>query len=394
MNRKCVVVGVCGGIAAYKACELVSILVKKNIDVHVVMTASAQQFVTPYTFMSLTSNPVVTGLFDVPENFEIEHISLAKKADAFVIVPATANIIGKIASGIADDFLSTSVMATKAPVLIAPAMNTGMWTNPVVCDNVSKLKNLGYHFVGPASGRLACGDSGEGKLAEIAEISEYTEILLSGKKDLQGKTVLVTAGATAESIDPVRYITNHSTGKMGYEIARAAKQRGAEVVLVSGKTSLTVPYGVKLVEVTSALSMRDAVQKYFDEADIVVKSAAVSDYRPMSVAENKIKKSDDTLTLELVKNPDILKELGHAKQNKILVGFCMETENLEEYARKKLAEKNLDLIVANSLNDEGAGFGTDTNVVTMIDRNGSLNNYPVMSKKEVAHILFDKVAEL
>ncbi len=394
MDRKCVVIGVCGGIAAYKACELASTLVKKNIDVHVVMTKSAQEFVTPYTFMSLTSNRVITGLFDVPEHFEIEHISLAKKADLFIILPATANIIGKIASGIADDFLTTSVMATKSPVLIAPAMNTGMWTNPVVCENVSKLKRLGYHFVGPESGRLACGDSGAGKLVPISQVVEYADMLLCDKQDLKGKTVLVTAGATAESIDPVRFITNHSTGKMGYEVARAAKQRGAEVVLITGKTSLADPLGVNVIKVTSAISMREEVLKYFPSADIVVKSAAVSDYRPEKVSDEKIKKGDEGITLSLVKNPDILKELGSMKGNKILVGFCMETENLEGYARKKLAEKNLDFIVANSLREEGAGFGTDTNVVTIIDKNNQLQKYPVMSKSEVGHLIFDRISEL
>ncbi len=393
-NKKTVVIGVTGGIAAYKACELVSRLVKKNINTVVVMTKSATEFVAPYTFMTLTGNKVITDMFEVPQNFEVEHISVAKQADLFVIVPATANVIGKIAGGIADDFLTTTVMATKAPVLIAPAMNTNMWQNPILQKNISFLKELGYKFVDPASGRLACGDIGAGKLAEVDDIEQAIEIELCSDKDLKGKKVLVTAGATVEHIDPVRYITNPSSGKMGLSIAKVARNRGAEVTLIAGNTEFKDVYGVNVVRVGSALKMQEAVMEHFDEADIVVKSAAVGDYRASNVAEHKIKKNDDNLVINLIKNPDILKQLGEKKQHQILVGFCMETENLEENALKKLNGKNLDMIVANSLLTDGAGFKSDTNIVTIYTKNGDKFQLPIMSKEEVAQEIFNKVLEL
>ena len=393
-NKKTVVVGVTGGIAAYKACELVSRLIKKNINVVVVMTKSATEFVAPYTFMTLTGNRVITDMFEVPQNFEVEHISVAKQADLFVIVPATANIIGKIAGGIADDFLSTTIMATKAPVLIAPAMNTNMWQNPIVQKNISFLKEIGYKFIDPASGRLACGDSGEGKLADIDNIEQAIEIELNEKKDLAGKKVLVTAGATMEHIDPVRYITNPSSGKMGLAVAKAARNRGADVTLIAGNTEFDNVYGINIIRIKSAVEMQEAVMKHFEDADIVVKSAAVGDYRAKFVSEHKIKKNSEELVIELIKNPDILKQLGEQKKDQILVGFCMETENLEENALKKLKDKNLDIIVANSLLSEGAGFKCDTNIVTIYAKDGNKYDLPILSKNDVANEIFNKVIEL
>ena len=393
-NKKTVVVGVTGGIAAYKACELVSRLVKKNINVIVIMTKSATEFVAPYTFMTLTGNRVITDMFEVPQNFEVEHISVAKQADLFVIVPATANIIGKIASGIADDFLSTTIMATQAPVLIAPAMNTNMWQNHIVQKNISFLKEIGYKFINPSSGRLACGDFGEGKLADIDDIEQAIEIDLCPAKDLVGKKVLVTAGATMEHIDPVRYITNPSSGKMGLAVAKAARNRGADVTLIAGNTEFDLCYGIKVIKVKSAVDMQVAVLDNFDDADIVVKSAAVGDYRAKNIAEHKIKKKSDELVVELTKNPDILKHLGEIKTNQILVGFCMETENLESNALKKLKEKNLDMIVANSLLTDGAGFKSDTNIVTIYTNKGDKISLPILSKYDVANEIFSRVLEL
>lgn len=393
--KKTVVVGVCGGIAVYKACDLVSRLKKADYDVVVVMTKSATEFVTPFTFMTLSQNHVITGMFEEPKAFDVEHVSIAKKASLFLIVPATANFIGKAAAGIADDFLTTTVMATKAPVLVAPAMNTGMWENPAVQRNVETLKKRGYHFVEPISGHLACGDEGKGKLADVSAIVEHAEILLCDKKDLAGKTVLVTAGATVEQIDPVRYLTNPSSGKMGFAVAKKAVQRGAKVILIAGKTQLKPPYGAELVMVSSALSMYDAVMAHAAQADIIVKSAAVGDYRASEVAPHKIKKGKGTLQLELVQNPDILKSLGEQKKTgQILIGFCMETENLEANALSKLEKKNLDMIVANNLFDENAGFAVDTNLVTLYRRDGVKLQYPLLTKEEVADEILNQVAVL
>ncbi|HQJ38300.1 MAG TPA: bifunctional phosphopantothenoylcysteine decarboxylase/phosphopantothenate--cysteine ligase CoaBC, partial [Bacillota bacterium] len=339
LSGKKIVLGVSGGIAAYKACELVSRLKKLNADVHVIMTASAAKFVTPLTFQSLSLNQVAVDMFDTPNYWEIEHISLAKLADVIVIAPATANIIGKLANGIADDMLSTTVMATKAKVLIAPAMNTNMYENPVLQRNIKLLSELGYIMIPPTEGRLACGDVGKGKMAEPAVIEKSIIDLLNPVQDMAGKTVLVTAGPTREAIDPVRFISNNSTGKMGYAIARQAALRGAKVYLVSGPTNLDTPIGVERYDVISAEEMYSKVMELFPVCDIVIKAAAVADYAPMTAYSQKVKKSGNQLELKLKKNPDILCELGKIKGNKILVGFAMETENLVENAAEKVKKK-------------------------------------------------------
>ncbi|MCT4606408.1 MAG: bifunctional phosphopantothenoylcysteine decarboxylase/phosphopantothenate--cysteine ligase CoaBC [Marinisporobacter sp.] len=394
MNKN-VVVGVTGGIAAYKAADVVSRLKKHGLDVNVIMTKSAQRFINPLTFQSLSQNYVVTDMFEEPKTWEVEHIALAQKADLFLVVPTTANVIGKIASGIADDMLSTTIMATKAPILIAPAMNTNMYENPIVQENIQKLKNLGMHFVEPAEGRLACGDYGKGKLAEPEVIVNRAIELLNQQKDLKGKKILVTAGPTKEPIDPVRYITNHSSGKMGYAVAEKAVARGAEVVLISGPTNLTQSAGVKKVDVNTTNEMYKEVLKRFEWADIVIKSAAVADYRPSNVSDNKIKKSDSDFSIKLTRNPDILMELGKRKKNhQVLVGFAAETQNLLENAKKKIQKKNLDFIVANDLTEEGAGFKSDTNIVTIIDQDGQLEQCKKMEKKELAEKILDKAKNL
>lgn len=390
---KCVVMGVCGGIAAYKSAYIARALIKKGYDVHVVMTKSATEFVTPLTFQTITKNKVITDMFSLAENVTTEHISLAKMADAFLICPATANIIGKVASGIADDFLSTTIMATKSKVIFCPAMNTNMYENPIVVSNINKLKHLGYEFVSSGVGYLACGDEGAGRLADEDDILDKVDIALCDKKDFEGKKVLVTAGPTMEEIDPVRYITNHSSGKMGYAIARAAKMRGASVTLVTGKTNLKPISGIEVIDVKSAQDMYNAVLNNFENADVVIKAAAVADFTPSSFASDKIKKEDGMNVINLTKTSDILKELGERKTKQTLVGFCMETKDLIESAKSKLERKNLDFIVANNVNVSGAGFGVDTNVVTVIDKNGNLNEYEKMSKDEVAHIILDHIAK-
>ncbi|MDF2521836.1 MAG: phosphopantothenoylcysteine decarboxylase [Clostridia bacterium] len=390
LKGKNIVLGVSGGIAAYKACELTSRLKKLNANVDVIMTKSAAEFVTPLTFQSLSLNQVVTDMFDKPKYWEIEHISLAKKADIVVIAPATANVIGKLANGIADDMLTTTVMASKAIKLIAPAMNTNMYENPVVQKNIETLKQLGYVFVEPGEGRLACGDIGKGKLAEPEVIELAIKELLLPVRDLEGKTVLVTAGPTVEHLDPVRFITNHSTGKMGFAVAERAARRGAKVVLIAGPTNLTAPQGVERVDVQSALEMKEAVMLHMKEADIIIKSAAVADYRPAEISSEKIKKSEEELTIKLEKNPDILFELGKVKGDRVLIGFAMETQNLIENAKAKVQKKNLDFIVANDLRTEGAGFAGDTNVVKIIDRQGSIEEVPLMKKSELADIVLDR----
>lgn len=386
-----VVLGVTGGIAAYKALDVVSRLKKKNIDVHVIMTKSATKFVTPLSFQSLSQNYVTTDMFAEPKSFEIKHISLAERADVFLIAPASANIIGKIANGIADDMLSTTVMATKAPVLIAPAMNTNMYNNFIVQKNISFLKSLGYHFIEPQSGRLACGSVGKGKLAETESIVDLTEMLLYKNKDLKGKKILVTAGPTREDIDPVRYITNRSTGKMGYAIARAARNRGADVILISGPVNIKPPEGVKVINVYSANEMYDAVIRHFNEIDILIKSAAVADYRPANKSELKIKKTDDDLHIELTRNKDILLEIGKIKKHQIIVGFAAETNNLIENAMSKIKKKNLDYIVANDVTMEKSGFGTENNTVKIINKSGEIIELPNMPKEEVAHEIFNQI---
>lgn len=394
LKDKNIVLGVCGGIAAYKACELTSRLKKLNASINVIMTKSAVEFVTPLTFQSLSLNQVAVDMFEAPKYWEVEHIALAKLADVFVIAPATANLIGKLANGIADDMLSTTVMAAKAPVIIVPAMNTNMYENPVVQRNIRTLKSLGYIFVEPEEGRLACGDVGRGKMADPSVIEKAIVEAANKKQDLAGKTVLVTAGPTREAIDPVRFISNHSTGKMGYAIAEAANKRGAEVYLVSGPTYLEVPCGVTRFDVVSAQDMHDKVMELMPECDIIIKSAAVADYAPENVSSQKIKKTEEDISIKLRKNPDILYELGKIKGDRILVGFAMETENLIENAAAKVRKKNLDFIVANDLNEEGAGFGTDTNVVKIIDSKGRIESIPMKSKLEVADIILDRICSI
>ena len=396
LKDKTVVIGVSGGIAAYKACDVVSRLKKLNANVHVIMTKGATEFITPLTFQSLSQNYVVSDMFEEPKTWDVEHISLAKKADVFLIAPATANVIGKIANGICDDMLTTTVMATTGKVLIAPAMNTNMYKNPILQRNIRTLKELGYNFVNPESGRLACGDVGEGKLASPETIVEAVVDLFSNqKKDLEGKKILITAGPTVESIDPVRYLTNRSTGKMGYAIAKIAASRGADVTLVSGPTNIEPPSNIKkLVKVQSAKDMYNAIIDNFDENQVIIKSAAVADYKPKNYCNKKIKKSNDDLVIELDRNKDIAYEIGKIKKDKILVGFAAETNDLIENAKRKVEKKNLDFIVANDLTEEGAGFGTDTNIVKIIDREGNISKYPQMKKDEVAGVILDKVKSL
>ncbi len=394
LKDKKILLGVCGGIAAYKALELVSLLKKSGAEVKVIMTRSAVEFVTPLSFQSMSQNPVCVNMFDEPKAWEIQHISLAKWADIAVVVPATANIIGKLACGIADDMLSTTLMACTAPVLLAPAMNTAMYNNAVVQRNLALLKENGVHTVGPVSGRLACGDTGSGKMESPEKILEKIyEVLFFAEKDFSGKKVLVTAGATVEKIDPVRYITNHSSGKMGIAVAKAAALRGAEVILVHGKCEAVLPDNVKCVAITSADEMYDKVMELSQDADIIIKAGAVADYKPEMIAENKIKKGGME-SIKLAPNRDILSELGKRYGGKkTLIGFCMETENLLENAEKKLKNKNLDMIVANSLNEEGAGFKTETNIVTIIDKNGNTEKTELCSKFDIANIILDRITE-
>ena len=393
LRGKVIVLGVTGGIAVYKAVELLRLLTKSGAEVHVVMTRAATEFVTPLTFQTLSGNPVHQELFNLISEQEIGHISLAERADLFLIAPATANFIGKMACGIADDLLSTTVMATKSPVLIAPAMNVNMYQNPIYRENEARLKGHGYLFIPPASGMLACGYEGEGKLPDPEVILEEAIAALTPKR-LAGERVLVTAGPTREEIDPVRYISNHSSGKMGYAIARQARLRGAEVTLVTGPTAIAVPYGVAVVQVESAEQMREAVLERLAGTDIVIKAAAVADYRPRQRAEMKVKKSSARLAIELEKNPDILAEIGTRKGDRLLVGFAAETEDLLANASKKLAQKNLDLIVANDVSLEGAGFNVDTNIVKLLFRDGSVEDIPIMGKNELAGLILNRVEQL
>lgn len=391
LKGKTVILGVTGSIAAYKAASLASLLVKNHANVHVIMTRNALNFINPITFETLTKNKCLIDTFDRNFEFKVEHVSLAKEADIFVIAPATANVIAKAVHGLADDMLTTTFLAAKCPKLICPAMNTAMYDNPVTQENIKLCNKYGYKLVEPVEGLLACGDVGRGKMSEPEEIFEHICLEICRKKDLKGKKILVTAGPTQEAIDPVRYVTNHSTGKMGYAIARIASLRGADVTLVSGPVELKKPAGVKLVTIKSAKEMFDAVKAEFDGCDIVIKAGAVADYRPKNVAGEKIKKSGSSLTVEMEKTDDILKYLGQNKKKQFLCGFSMETQNMVENSRAKLVNKNLDMIVANNLKVSGAGFGTDTNVVTIITKDKEIE-LPKMSKEEVADELLTLIS--
>lgn len=392
---KCVVMGVTGGIAVYKALDVISALRKKDIEVHVIMTESATKFVNPLTFQSISQNMVVTDMFAEPKAWEIQHISLAQKADLMLIAPATANIIGKVANGISDDMLSTTIMAaSKAKVIFAPAMNTHMYQNKIVQGNIEKLKNYGYDFIEPASGRLACGDIGVGKLADVNTIVERVLTELNDKEqDLKGKKVLISAGPTIAPIDPVRYITNRSTGKMGYAIAEEARDRGAEVVLVSGPTNLDPPKNIRVINIKTNEEMKNEIYDNFEWADIVIKSAAVADYKPKEYSQEKIKKGEGDLNLYLTKDTDILKSLGDMKTHQILVGFAAESNNVLNNAEKKLKNKNLDFIVANDITASDTGFGSEDNKVVIISKNNEKLELDKMSKKEVASNIFDMILE-
>lgn len=390
---KHIILGVTGSIAAYKIASLASMLVKKQADVTVIMTKNATNFINPITFESLTGNRCLVDTFDRNFEFQVEHVSLAKQTDVFLVAPASANVIAKASHGIADDMLTTTLLACRCPKIFAPAMNTRMYQNPIVQDNIRTLKGYGMEIITPASGYLACGDTGEGKMPEPEALFEAALRALT-PKDLAGKKVLVTAGPTQEKLDPVRYISNHSTGKMGYAIAAAAVRRGADVTLVSGKVELTPPADVRVVPVVSAADMAAAVKEAASEQDIIVKAAAVADYRPHTVADEKMKKKDDDLTLELERTEDILAWLGaHRREGQLLCGFSMETEHLIENSRAKLEKKKIDMIVANNLKQEGAGFGTDTNVVTLLTKEGT-EELPLLSKEEVADRLLDRLLTL
>jgi phosphopantothenoylcysteine decarboxylase/phosphopantothenate--cysteine ligase len=393
LTGKTVVLGVTGSIAAYKIANLARMLKKLNCNVHVLMTQNATNFINPITFETLTQNKCLINTFDRNFQYSVEHVALAKQADVVMIAPASANVIGKLANGIADDMLTTTVVACPCKKIISPAMNHNMFHNPIVQDNIQKLAKFGYEIVAPANGMLANGDIGDGRMPSEELLLEYILKEISCEKDLIGKKVLVTAGATRELIDPVRFITNHSTGKMGYAIAKNAMRRGAQVTLVTAKTEINPPEFVQTIEVVTAEDMLNAVLDNSDDADIIIKAAAVADYRPVTTAENKIKKSDGDAVIQLERTTDILKTLGERKKaNQIICGFSMETENLLENSRKKLEKKNIDMIVANNLKVEGAGFGTDTNVVTIIMRDKEIS-LEKMSKDEVASRIFDVILE-
>lgn len=390
LKGKTVVLAVSGGIAAYKIASLASSLKKMGCNIHVLMTQNAANFINPITFETLTGNKCLIDTFDRNFQFQVEHVSIAKQADAVMLAPATADVIGKIAGGIADDMLTTTIMACTCKIFVAPAMNTNMYLNPIVQDNIQKLKRFGYEVIEPDSGYLACGDVGMGKMPEPALLQEYLLRELACKKDLALKKVLVTAGPTMEAIDPVRFISNHSTGKMGYAIARNCMLRGARVTLVTGKTAIQPPPFVEVINVVSAKEMFDAVTAVYDEQDIVIKAAAVADYRPMEIAEEKVKKQDKEMSIPLTRTDDILKYLGEHKKKQFLCGFSMETENMIENSRQKLIKKNADMIVANNLKQAGAGFGTDTNIVSIITKDG-VKNLAMMSKDEAAAAIIDEI---
>lgn len=412
LNGKKIVLGVTGGIAAYKCVDLASRLRKKGAEVHVILTRGAQNFVTETAMREISGNPVITSMWGEIHNYDVEHIALATLADVVLIAPATANVLAKAAAGIADDMLTTTVLATRAPIFFAPAMNSNMYENPVTQQNITTLQQRGWQLIPPASGHLACGTSGIGRMPEPAELVEVLENYFAGEggsvesadgntmdstmgNTMQGLKLLVTAAGTREPIDPVRYIGNRSSGKMGYAIAEAAARLGAEVTLISGPSALQPPAGVEFFGVESAREMRQLVQERFPACDIVIKAAAVADYRVKNVSDQKIKKNDAELTLVLEKNPDILKELGEMKQpHQTLVGFAAETQNLLQYAKGKLEKKNLDMIVANDVSKPQAGFNVDTNLIKLLKRDGSIEELPLMSKKELAYIILDRVMKL
>ncbi len=403
MSRN-IVVGVTGGIACYKAADLVSRLKKEDIEIDVIMTKNACEFVSPLTFRTLSKNPVVTDTFATPEAWKVGHVALAEKADIMLIAPATANIIGKVASGIADDMLTTTIMASKAKIVFAPAMNVNMYENPILQENIEKLKSYGYYFIEPGSGMLACGYEGKGRMAEPAEIVKYVLPLLEKTEkeekqaereaDFAGKKILVTAGPTVEHIDPVRYISNRSSGRMGFAVAEAARSRGAEVTLVSGPVTLECSPDIRRIDVTTTKEMLAACEEAFEDADAVIKAAAPADFYVVNASEHKMKKRDGDIHIELAENPDILKTLGEKKGSRILVGFAAETRNLEEYAKEKIGKKNLDMIVANDVSAPGAGFDVDTNIITIITPDGEKTSYGKMTKREAADVILDRVLEI
>ena len=392
LSGKKIVLGVTGGIAAYKAVEVVSRLRKAGAQVHVIMTKEAAEFVTELTFREISCQPVTVDMWSKVPHFNVEHIALAQLADLMLLVPATANILAKAATGIADDMLTTTLLATKAPIFAAPAMNTNMYENPITQRNITELKRRGFHIIEPAAGHLACGISGKGRLPEPSDIVRVIEAFFQPEDSLAGRRILVTAGGTIEPLDPVRYIGNRSTGRMGYAIAAEASRRGADVVLISGPSNLPEPSGVETVHIDTARQMQSEVLARFTDADAVIMSAAVADYRPKTVAAEKIKKSDDELVLHLERNPDILFDLGQRKTRQLLVGFAAETCRVEEYAKRKLVKKNLDFIVANDVSQADAGFGVDTNRIKLFAKDGTMTEYPLMSKKELAGIILDHMA--
>ena len=394
LNGKTIVLGVTGSIAAYKIAGLSSMLVKQHADVHVIMTKNACNFINPITFETLTKHKCLVDTFDRNFEFSVKHVSLAQAADVFLIAPASANVIGKIANGICDDMLTTTVCATRKPVLISPAMNTGMFENPIVQDNLKKLARFGYHIIQPAVGRLACGDVGTGKMPSEEELFNNILLAIAKEKDLKGKRILISAGPTQEAIDPVRYITNHSSGKMGYALAKMAKLRGADVTLVSGPVSITAFPGIEVVDVTSAADMYDAITTRSSQADIIVMCSAVADYTPTLYSEQKVKKSEGDMSIALSRTKDILKNLGENKrEGQIVVGFSMETENLIENSQAKLLKKNVDMICANSISTDKTGFGVDTNKVTLIFKN-CVEELPLCSKEETADMILDQIIKL
>ena len=393
LTGKTIVLGVTGSIAAYKIANLASMLVKLNADVHVIMTQNATHFITPMTFETLTNNKCIVDTFDRNFNFDVKHVSLAKRGDLFLVAPCTANVIGKVANGICDDMLTTTIMATKAPVLFSPAMNTGMWENPVLQDNLKKLQHYGYHVIEPVVGRLACGDTGSGKMPSEETLLEHVLLHLAREKDLKGKRLLITAGPTQEAIDPVRFISNRSSGKMGYALAKMAVLRGAQVTLISGPVSIAPFAGIEMVAVRSAQQMFEAVSERSAERDVIIMCSAVADYKPVSYSEQKMKKSDNDMSIPLTRTQDILGWLGDHKQaGQVLVGFSMETENLIENSRRKLTKKHADLICANSIASEQTGFAVDTNKVTLITQE-NVKELPLCTKEETADLILDSIKD-